>query len=288
MAKRSYPKLDIKTFGHHLLDSGDLDPVYLMLHQGELPPEQRDRWLVAYWCLYDCGAASYISEFEDKAFWIALMTAAVNEAPTPLGGRWPRGHERRHFRGQQGIDAVKELMTKYSGPEEMVNYVSHGHFQPHVRVKFSEVAERVRSHRGFGPWMAFKVCDMLDRLGIRTVDFAQADVFMFEDPAKAAEMLYRQHAGLPETAKVKREIIIPQVVKHLCEAFSEHYAPPLGDRPVGLQEVETVLCKYKSHLNGHYPLNNDIDEIRAGLGEWSRISETARHLLLHIPGGPGL
>jgi hypothetical protein len=81
---------------------------------------------------------------------------------------------------------------------------------------------------------------------------------------------------------------IQQVVDYLIEYFAKNTAPPLHDRPVGLQEVETILCKWKSHQNGHYPLNNDIDEIRAGVKSWIPISDTAQQFRRDMPDGKPL
>ncbi|GAG17632.1 unnamed protein product, partial [marine sediment metagenome] len=36
-----------------------------------------------------------------------------------------------------------------------------------------------------------------------------------------------------------------------------------------LQEVETVLCKWKSHMNGCYPMGKDTREITEGLAPWA-------------------
>lgn len=81
-------------------------------------------------------------------------------------------------------------------------------------------------------------------------------------------MLFCQRAGLDYRRVTKVKFDVGEVVAYLEETFSDLLAPPLFDRPIGLQEVETVLCCWKSHMNGHYPLNNDIDEIQEGLRGW--------------------
>lgn len=281
---RHYDRLDIETFGRQLITSGDLDPVYVALHGAGFSPDLLARWLIAYWCLYHCGAASHIAEHEGREFWKPLMDAASNEVPAPTGGRWPRGHERRHFRGQQGIRAVQELRDRYlSSPEDMVSYILH---QPTSEpgLCFEDVASRVREHRGFGPWIAFKVADMVDRVLGVGVDFTEAAVFMFKDPVRAAVMLWREKVGAPAIARPKEQTrVIHEVVSYLTAQFVDLKAPPLNDRPIGLQEVETVLCKWKSHMNGHYPLWNDIDEINRGLEEWAPHSEVARRFAEAMP-----
>jgi hypothetical protein len=73
------------------------------------------------------------------------------------------------------------------------------------------------------------------------------------------------------------------VVNRLLKEFEDYEAPPFGERKVNIQEVETILCKFKSHLSGHYPWQNDTIEIRAGLGPWQPVCETARTFLTNMP-----
>lgn len=277
MSKRDYPRLPIEDFGRHLIVSGDLDPVYIALGDGLSSVEQLQRWLVAYWCFYHCGLACHMSEMEGPGFWKEMMRAARNETPAPTGGRWPRGHERRHARGEQGLRMVAGLRERYlARPQEMVESLLR-HCQGGVT--YESVAQRVQEHTYFGPWIAFKVADMLERICAAPINFSEAAVFMFKDPVKAAEMLYRQRAGVPENARVKTEAVVHPIVEHLREAFKDLSAPPHRERGIELQEVETVLCKWKSHMNGHYPLNNDINEIRAGLAGWGETARAFDHAL---------
>ena len=52
---------------------------------------------------------------------------------------------------------------------------------------------------------------------------------------------------------------------------------------MNIQEVETVLCKWKSHMNGHYPLWNDIHDVNTGLEPWAGRCSAARAFLAHMP-----
>ena len=58
-------------------------------------------------------------------------------------------------------------------------------------------------------------------------------------------------------------------------------APPFHDRPVGVQEVETIFCKWKSHVKGHYPLGKDTRELHHGLQGWGALAEKLRKVLPH-------
>ena len=84
---------------------------------------------------------------------------------------------------------------------------------------------------------------------------------------------------------MKKRVVLPKVLDYLLGEFSGFKAPPLSDRAVNIQEVETVLCKWKSHMNGHYPLLNDIVDIRSGLEPWTGKCSAARAFLSHMPDG---
>lgn len=295
MATRKYPRLSIEEFGARLLDLGDLDPVYVALCRAEWPEEQRSRFLVAYWCLYHVGLSCWLSDQSDEAFWRQLSEAAVNDRPSPIGGRWPRAAERRHWRGVNALKSVEDLTRRYTRPHDMVNYVSKPSLTAgeNARVHdgletlpFSLVAARVQEHVAFGPWIAFKVADMLERCCEVPVVFGLDDA-MYDSPRQAALRLFRERIGAPPEAKLKDEnAAVAGVVAHLIGHFKDHDAPPGGGRKVGYQEVETILCKWQSHMNGHYPVGNDLIEIAEGLEVWAEVSPAAKEFLHHLPDVP--
>jgi hypothetical protein len=280
VSSRSYNKLNILPFGEQLLASGDLDPIYIALVNAQFDPVRLKRWLLVYWTFYHAGVASYLVDAPTtEGFWERWRIAAINVEPTPSGGRWPRGHERRHMRGLNAEKCWEAMMGRYFERPEA--FVEHCVPEP---TPCRDVMKRVREHVQFGPWIGFKVADMTERVLGTPVDFTDAEVFMFDDPKKAALLLWRLSQGLPEGAKPKDEKRALELVVHfLITSLDKHLAPPRLDRPVGLQEVETILCKWKSHLNGHYPLNNDIIEIRDGLQPFLAHSETAQQFLAAMP-----
>lgn len=288
--ERSYARLGIEDFGRHLLDSEDLDPVYTGLVGAGFPPDQLRRWLLAYWCLYHAGAASWISQHKAEDFWLELHKAALNARPAPTGERWPRGHERRHFRGKAAISAASQLQVRYeaTGPEGFIDYVSWmDNAENPKEVTCQQVMKRVKEHHLFGSWIGFKVADMLERVMARRVNFDQASVFLFKDPEEAAIRLWRARYRQPEKAQPRdRRGAIEDGLSYLATTFQDKLAPPLRDRPVGLQELETILCKWKSHQNGHYPLLNDTVEIRQGLEQWAPHSKAAQKMLDAMPTVP--
>lgn len=264
---RDYPRLGIVAFGEELLKSGDLDPIYLALSRVAWPDATLHRWLLAYWVFYHAGVASYLAQFEGLAYFDVMLRAGENSTAAPCDGRWPRGHERRHMRGANATKCISYLRSHYGDrPESFVDICAAGD------MTCGGVMKRVGTHVGFGPWIGFKVADMLERVVGLAVSFERSEVFIFKDPKKAALLFWRLSQGLPEGAKPRDEArILEMVVHYLITEFADvrkRKAPPRDDRPVGLQEVETILCKWKSHLNGHYPLKNDITEINEGIQPW--------------------
>jgi hypothetical protein len=275
--------LSLEEFGRELLSTGDLDPVYTCLNGVQLSAAQKKRLCLAYWCFYHLGVAAKLSAETGPAFWEALAEAAANVGdPKP----WPRGAERRHFRGQQAIAAVVELRHRYARPEHFCDYV----FEPGdgARPTYGGVAERVKEHRGFGPWIAFKIADMGERVFGYPVDFSDCELGIYKDPRQGAALVYVQRA-LGGTAGYAhdpwRYPITDQELRHVVAELIREFrktklrAPPTFDREVNVQEIETILCKYKSHVKGHYPSGKDTRELAHGLSGWGPLAEKLKKAL---------
>ncbi len=261
-----YEVLPIESFGAALLQEGDLDPVYNAVHRARMPPEQLYRWLLSYWCCYHAGLSSYISESEGVHYWYLMNLMASNEVKSPVGGRWPRGRERRHFRGQRCVDAVSYLTRAFPHPEDAVRWLGGGPYR--------YVRGRVTTWPLFGPWIAFKVGDMLERCVGVPVQFSDAEVFLFDSPRDAAA-LWATETGLP-----REENSVLAACRYLQRTLGHLPAPPNGDRRLNLQEWETILCKWGSHVKGHYPVGIDTRELNEALEVWAKVSPTAERMLL--------
>ena len=134
----------IRVFGQRLIETGDLDPVYIALHGANLQEPQLCRWLTAYLMFYHVGAASWLSERTGDDFWKWVRIAAENNSsalvPAPGIMRWPRSSERRHFRGDKcvaAVDAMREMVG--DRPEEAGTVEEHGRSRPKRRRKNRQV-----------------------------------------------------------------------------------------------------------------------------------------------------
>lgn len=282
----------VTEFGRQLLRTGDLDPVYVAIHGARLAAPLKARLCLAYWCFYSLGAAARMAEAKtDKAYWALMREAAANVGePKP----WPRGAERRHYRGAQAVDSMAELYAKYGsgGAQKAVE----GFIGISVNTTYSRVAARVQTHRGFGEWIAFKIADMSERVLGYNTDFADCHLGIYKDPRQGAAVAYLESD--PDMARYWEgthfegagpwdfpinDSQLEATVKHYVRVFraGKFKAPPDFTRPVNVQEVETVFCKYKSHLKGHYPPGKDTLELHHSLAGWGDLAEQLRAQLPH-------
>jgi hypothetical protein len=266
----------VYSFGDELLRTQDLDPVYVALRNARLDAGTGARLCLAYWLFYHLGVAARLAECRNpSSFWHLLEQAAANHDRA-----WPRGTERRHFRGDLSITGVQELRKRYGARDAM--YAVEGLLGIATRsidtMTFQSVANAAKEHYGFGDWIAFKVADMSERVLGYDTDFADCELGIYKDP--------RQGAALVATGD-KNTPISNLELRHTCEVLVSYWqrqgakAPPAYDRLVNIQEVETILCKYKSHRNGHYPVGKDTREIAHGLDGWGDLAQQLQKGLPH-------
>jgi hypothetical protein len=217
------------------------------------------RWLVAYWCFYHAGTASWMVDGPDESdFWDRMGRAAATK-------EHPRCPERRHFRGGQAVRSVAYLAGR--GVGNLLQPI----LEEGGTLSASWVMAEVQTWLGFGGWIAFKVSDMLERLGLAKIRFGLSTV-MYDAPTEGARLLW---------AKERADAEPPHDVAHWAverllssRKLSGLMAPPLGDRPLGYQECETVLCKWKSHVSGRYHVGEDVAALRKAitLDQYSKLS----------------
>lgn len=248
-------------FGRELLRTNDLDPVYVVAHHAEFIGNDEDepdfhKWLLAYWCFYHVGTASWIVDQPD--YWKAMETAAGSND-------WPRSSERRHFRGENAAKSVRYL--KGRGVYDLFTELLA------VGKTAEDVCRTVQRWVGFGPWIAFKVADMLERLDVRPVVFDLKTV-LYDSPLKASQTLWEMEGRPIEATFGPGKWAIERVLKEVGPVK----APPRYERLINAQEAETILCKWGSYRNGHYHVGEDVAAVRKGLLRFARC-ETSQRLL---------
>jgi hypothetical protein len=256
MAKRppkEEEKLTFGEFGEKLLKLGDLDPVYpVLLPLVETDRDRLRRAILAYALFYDLGAALHLASQAD--FWRSVHVAAVNDgsSPSPFAARWPRGAERRHFRGEKCILAVDELAASFPVPERLIieRIESGGELR--------EVMDRLRTLPQFGPWISFKLADIGERVLAAPIRFPLGlDNSLYASPLFTVRLLASREGISPEE-------VWARALRH----FGRFPAPPREERGCQSQEVETIFCKYGSYLKGGYYPGKDLREIGHSLKQW--------------------
>ncbi len=286
--------MSIVEFGDSLLRSGDLDPVYIAVYKAKLDDATKLRLMLGYVCFYHLGVAARLAEQKTAAgYWKLFHEAVVNE-----GLKWPRGSERRHFRGANALNAYNDLRARYKTPEDAMRGLVNTHSPhevPQETLSFNEVSRSVQSHVGFGPWIGFKCADIAERLLGYDVDFSDCALGIYKDPRQGAAVAYLESGLNPFAtrgmaaiyAQAEQEGVktgpwdfpitddqLKQTVDYYVKLWrtKKVKAPPANDRLVGTAEIETVFCKYKSHLKGYYPLGKDTREIRHALYGWGDLA----------------
>ena len=246
--------LTLTEFGEQLLRLGDLDPVYpVLLSRINSDLDRIRRTILAYALFYDLGAAFYLASKAD--FWPAVRIAAVNDEetnPPPYGKRWPRGAERRHFRGEKCVLAVDELTERFPASERLITEL----IEPGGELK--EVLDRLRDLPQFGPWIAFKLADIGERVLAAPIHF----------PVSLNGSLYASPLFTVRLLAGREGVSCEEIWNRTLDHFSKFTAPPRHERGCGAQEVETVFCKYGSYLKKHYYPGKDIKEVGHSLKGW--------------------
>lgn len=250
-------KVGVYEFGRQLIASRDLDPVYVVLHQAQFDHITLRKWLLAYWCFYHCGTASWVAEQPD--YWAAMYVAARSKD-------YPRSSERRHFRADNALESIDYLEGR--GIDDLLNPLEN------MTLPVASVISHVQSWVGFGPWISFKVADMLERLGLANVQFDRASALLFDSPREACRLMWRRYSQGPH----EPECVEEWAVNVILACLGKELAPPRYERPINVQEVETILCKWKAYLSGHYEIGKDTREVREGLLRFARVKLAQRLL----------
>lgn len=227
-------------FGRQLLLTQDLDPVYTMVYRSNIPQEAKARFCLAYWCFYNVGIAGEVAAAPSiENYFERLRVGLKNDK---------RGTERRFFWGKQAENCIDWLQER-GDPAETVSWIFSTRDLPLINKRINQIP-------AFGPWIAWKIADMGERVLGYAVDFSDAVDYLFKDPVQGAAQIFWGDWRQPISDEELRETIAA-----LDRAFQGMLAPPLHDRPINLQEIETVFCKYKAFRKKVYWVGKDIRDV---------------------------
>lgn len=219
-------KDDWRSFANKLFELEDADPGYMMLARAKLTYAQKLRYVLAWCTFYNIGVAATACGYEGWQFYAYLRSVY----PTAK-----RGSERRHFRGQAGLKAIKQWQEKYPKPEAMIEAC--------FGATYLDVRKNMKCMAQMGDYFYWKMADIQDTVFHEPVDFTGCEKYMPNVPKQGADMI----AELESTCFVL-PLTMCTVTKHvstLCHPFKPR-------RPLALQEAETVCCVFKQHVAGKY------------------------------------
>jgi len=201
--------------------TGDSDPVYWAVDRArqEWGYDWATRFCVGMLCYYHTGIAAGAADYEGEEFWDHLHHIY------PVA---PRGSERRHFRGEAGLGALKSFQAFSPDPRE---------FFLKLPDSYSGVRATCEKHlKQCGPYFQLKICDYMDRcLALPIGTYAGLESNLPTEPARAiVDMIPNASA--------------PRAFARLCDEVASKgiLAAPAFDRLVGPAEVETSLCGWKT------------------------------------------
>lgn len=299
MPKSEPQQLSVYDFGKQLLATRDLDPVYVLLWEAWRERDGADwfhlkTWLLAYFCFYDMGTASYIAEGLHQGvsenfseYWSRFQAAAAS-------ADYPRAHERRHFRGKAAVKAT-EALYEVGVERWWQSILGKAYYDSNERLLLGPLMTNIQTYPQFGPWIAFKIADMIERLGLARVEFPTSAMSFFDSPQEGAAALWIKEGGKANTRPPNHnnleewatERILTTLARRLTSSKNKSWgrpglspaktekitlvlAPPRYERAINAQEAETILCKWKSYLNGHYTIGEDVEACRKALLRFSR------------------
>ncbi len=255
-------------FSREHLASGDIDPVYpvlkhLVRDDGREAAHSR---VFAYLAWYSLASSEAALAHGLRGWpWKDLPTAE------PIWARYPTGTERRALRGGKNIMKHLEALT--------ATVTTHGSWEDWLArgLTGSQLVswERMRlvtsEPWGNGRWASYKTCEILWKvLGypLEATDMGNE----FSSGPREGLAIVLGSAPRGNSPDVIREL------DRLAEDLRERLEDDLG-HPLGIEELETLLCDWKSTVQGNYYVGRDTDEMLEGL-EASFVPEEVRARVL--------
>jgi len=212
-------------FAKTLFKMEDADPGYMMLGRAAMSTDQKMRFMTAWVTFYNPGIAAAASEHTGREFWAYLL----RQYPTAK-----RASERRHFRGDQGMTALRSWIAQFPKPEDMILHMQGD--------DYFEVKRNGKSVMRVGEYFVWKFADVQERcFRLPCVFPPEAAKHSPKVPQQGAKLI-NLHNEVGETYAVISNYL------NDCDML----APPWYDRPMNMQEAETVCCVYKQYRHGKW------------------------------------
>ena len=242
---------DLVRFGKGLIKSQDIDPLYPVLRDlvDGMGFEE------AYWLQH-----LYVAWYNLPSGWRAWIDMPMPESfdPELIDPRWPTGTERRANRGGKVIahlsSTIDTIDKDFEG--DIVRFFTDGIFEPEdsyqPTVNWMVMNERLQGLYLNGRWAAYKQCEVLRRVMDVPLEAPDMGMQFSSGPREGLAMLYGEVPG-------QTRGVINQLDAQARDLQERALAMGLE---ADIEELETVLCNFKSLRKGKYYIGHDIDELQ--------------------------
>lgn len=239
-------------FVNKKLSIGDVEPMYGAIVEAVPSRATREMLCMGEGLADHLGLAATMAEGPASSFW---------ERAEAFVRQGQRGGARRHFRSTKALRAIEELDRRFP--------VLHSFFAG-MPDTWAEARKYITDCPEFGNFSAFKIADMAERTcGVR-IDFSAATIKdLSKFPRRGLALAAGSFAGADSPEAMLKKALNNKWVR---------LAPPLYDRPLNLQEIETCLCNY-GHSKWHPP-GYETAELKKLLEGHGRL---AAKLQQHLP-----
>jgi hypothetical protein len=251
---------DLVRFGRHLLASGDIDPIYPILrsiHQERRFNEEQALWhsfLYVAWYHLPVGHAAF--DWAPRS----ISKAAYGKHIRNIGSTWPTGIERRSNRGGRVFTHI-ESFCHVTSHIPLSQWFRNGFVTAPTLAKrnanWRMLNERLQAVWGNGRWAAYKHCEVLRRVHDLPVEAPDMGHRFSSGPREGLATLYGPLEGQGEAVIA----VLDGQGRDLQERLEKR------GLTVDVEELETILCNWKSLLKGKYYVGHDIDELQEQINQ---------------------
>lgn len=238
-------------FAEKLFRLEDADPMYYALERVDFPLDYKYRFMVGWITYYHPGIAASAARYTGERFWSELVSHYATAK---------RASERRHFRGEAGMKALKAWSILWPEPERMIPSLFGS--------TYFEVRSKARVVPQIGDYFVWKLADVQERVFHVPCDFTGAEKWSPKVPQEGAKLI--------STAPIE------QVYAMIVEQMQPRMSPPAYDRPINMQEAETVCCVYHQYRGGGYTYGSRTAKAHRRLSAYESQANEAMLDALHM------
>lgn len=261
-------------FARAMIRSCDIDPLYPVLrHMISMMNREQQLWLTFLYVAWYNLPSGYAAFLTHPAFDSGLAQTSIDPQLLKL----PTGIERRNHRGgtvaRHINDYVRQLSRRYAG--EQFAFYTDGLDPNDPIANWRLLTERLQTIWGNGRWAAYKHCEIL--MKVHDLPLAAPDMGNQFSSGPREGLAY--FFNVPDGQDAATIRLLDRMGIHLQRRLHHEFGVELG-----IEELETILCNWKSLKKGKYYVGHDIDELQEQIarGEHERwLPIRARESLYH-------